>query len=108
MFKLDDNLLAELGLAALPSLEKKKLLDHIYDTLEMRVGMKLANQMTPSQLDEFETYIDKNDQAGALRWLQTNFPDYKQVVGAELANLKEEVRAAAPQILAAADSSPAT
>lgn len=101
MFKLDDNLLRELGLGALPADEKNKMLGHIYETLEMRVGMKLAEKMTNEQLDEFEGFIDKNDEAGALKWLETNFPNYKQVVAEELETLKAEIKQAAPQILAA-------
>jgi len=101
MFKLDDNLLKELGLGELPPAEKNKMLSHIYETLEMRVGMKLAEKMSNEQLDEFEGFIDKNDEAGALKWLETNFPNYKQVVAEELENLKTEIHQAAPQILAA-------
>lgn len=101
MFKLDDNLLRELGLGALPAAEKNRMLGHIYETLEMRVGMKLAQKMTNEQLDEFEAFIDRSDEAGALKWLETNFPDYKQVVADELERLKTEIKTAAPQILAA-------
>lgn len=101
MFKLDDNLLIELGLGSLPAAEKNKMLNHIYETLEMRVGMKLAQKMTNEQLDEFEAFIDRNDEAGALKWLETNFPDYKQVVASELELLKTEIKIAAPQIVAA-------
>ncbi len=101
MFKLDDNLLRELGLGALPPSEKNRMLSHIYETLEMRVGMKLAEQMTNEQLDEFEAFIDRNDEAGALKWLETNFPNYKQVVADELEKLKAEITQAAPQIMAA-------
>lgn len=101
MFKLDDNLLGELGLGTLPAVEKNKMLRHIYETLEMRVGMKLAEKMTNEQLDEFESFINKNDEAGALKWLETNFPNYKQVVADELTALKAEIKASAPQILEA-------
>lgn len=101
MFKLDDDLLRELGLAALPPAEKNKMLAHIYETLELRVGMKLAEQMTDEQLDEFESFIDKNDEAGALKWLETNFPNYKQVVADELEKLKTEIKSQAPQIIEA-------
>lgn len=100
MFKLDNNLLIELGLGSLPAEEKNKMLAHIYETLEMRVGMKLAEQMTNEQLDEFEGFIDRNDEAGALKWLESNFPNYKQVVADELEKLKGEIKQAAPQILA--------
>lgn len=101
MFKLDNNLLVELGLGELPSQEKNKMLAHIYETLEMRVGMKLAEQMTNEQLDEFESFIDKNDEAGALKWLETNFPDYKQVVANQLELLKREIKASAAAIVEA-------
>lgn len=101
MFQLDDNLLRELGLGELPAPEKNKMLAHIYETLELRVGMKLAEQMSDSQLDEFEGFIDRNDEAGALKWLETNFPDYKQVVADELDKLKAEIKAQAPAIMQA-------
>ena len=100
MIKLDDDLLKELGLDGLPAEEKKKFLAHLYETLEMRVGMKLAEQMSDAQLSEFEQFIDRNDEAGALRWLETNFPNYKDVVAAEFEKLKAEVKQLAPQILA--------
>lgn len=103
MIKLDDDLLAELGLSALSPEEKKKMLAHIYETLEMRVGMKLAEQMSDAQLTEFEQFIDSNDESGALRWLESNFPNYKDVVAAEFENLKSEVKQAAPQILGGND-----
>src|SRR5215204_4915562 len=107
MIKLDDDLLRELGLASLPEEEKKKLLAHIYETLEMRVGMKLAEQMSDAQLTEFEQFIDRNDEAGALRWLETNFPNYKDVVASEFERLKSEISQVAPQILAGgADQQP--
>lgn len=106
MFKLDNNFLKELGLDSLPNEEKNKMLAHIYETLEMRVGIRLASGMSDAQLDEFESYINNNDEAGALKWLETNFPNYKDVVAEELNKLKEEVKASAPQILAEAASNP--
>ena len=104
MFKLDNNFLKELGLDGLPSEEKNKIMSHIYETLEMRVGVRLASNMTDAQLDEFEGFINKNDEEGALRWLETNFPNYKDVVAEELDKLRQEVKEAAPQILAEATS----
>ncbi|HEX9153568.1 MAG TPA: DUF5663 domain-containing protein [Candidatus Saccharimonadales bacterium] len=100
MIKLDDNLLQELGLGSLPPDEKKKMLAHIYETLEMRVGMELAKQMSDAQLNEFEEFINRNDEAGALRWLESNFPNYKDVVAAEFEKLKMEIKQVAPHIVA--------
>lgn len=100
MFKLDENFLKEIGLSDLPAEQKSLMLKDIYDTLELRVGMKLAEKMSDSQLDEFEGLIDQKDDAAALKWLETNFPNYKEVVAGELTALKDEIKASAPQILA--------
>lgn len=139
MFQIDDNFLASIGLEALPQAEKEKMKAHIYETLEMRVGMRLASGMTDQQLSEFEGFMSGDvtkatdyltawnpdwekdpgyiasqrqaTQAGidprsatsefaALKWLETNFPDYKKVVAEELEKLKEEIKQTAPQILA--------
>lgn len=105
MLKLDNNLLAELGLGALPEEQKKAMLQHIYETLELRVGTQLANQMTDKQLEEFERFIDSGgdqNQAQALQWLESNLPNYKQVVNDVFEALKVEVKQMAPQILASA------
>jgi hypothetical protein len=104
MIKLDDNLLAELGLTALSTDDKKRMLTHIYETLEMRVGMELAKQMSDAQLSEFEQFINRNDEGGALQWLETNFPNYKEVVAVEFEKLKLEIKQVAPQILADAQA----
>lgn len=110
MFKLDDNLLTELGLGSLPPEEKNKMLAHIYETLELRVGMRLANGMSDAQLQEFENLMPVEGDSDAtvrqkeqqsLGWLQTNFPNYKEVVAQELEKLKTEIKSQAPQILEA-------
>jgi hypothetical protein len=100
MFQIDDKFLESLGLGALPQDEKDKMKAHIYETLEMRVGMTLASNMTEAQLDEFEELMNKNDEEGALKWLESNFPNYREVVASELEKLKAEISAAAPQIVA--------
>jgi hypothetical protein len=101
MLKIDNTLLEEVGLGGLPAAEKNSLLKHIYETLEMRVGIRLADQMTNQQLDEFEQYFEAKDDAGAFKWLETNFPNYKDIVQEEFNKLKAEVGQSAPQILAA-------
>jgi hypothetical protein len=107
MIRIDDSLLEELGLIALPKADRDQLLKQIYETLEMKVGMRLAERMSDQQLDEFERFIDTNDEAGALKWLETNFPDYKQVVADELDKLKVEIKRDSPKIMEAMQANPA-
>lgn len=104
MLKIDNSLLEEVGLAALPAAEKNSFLKHVYETLEMRVGIRLADQMTNQQLDEFEKYFEAKDDAGAFKWLETNFPNYKEIVQQEFDKLKGEVAQTAPQILASSQA----
>jgi len=113
-YRLDEQTLEELGLAALPPEEKRKMLTHILETLEMRVGTTLASQMSDAQLDEFEKLMPtdqdspeaiKDKEKAALTWLETNFPNYKDVVSGELEKLKSEIKELAPQILATSTSS---
>ena len=105
MLKIDNSLLQEIGLGTLPDAEKNSLLKHVYETLEMRVGMRLADQMSNQQLDEFEQYFEAKDDAGAFKWLESNFPNYKDIVQEEFNKLKAEVQASAPQILGASQTS---
>lgn len=107
MFKLDDDFLASVGLGSLPVDDKKPMLQHIYSTLEMNVGMRLAEGMSDEQLDEFEALMNANNEAGALKWLETNVPNYRDVVAEELEKLKREISAQAPAILAASIQSQA-
>lgn len=98
--ELDDDFLQNLGLAGLPDDQKQAFLQHLYEELELRVGTKLSEGMDDDQLAEFEKLIDANDQQGALKWLETNRPDYKQVVAAELDKLKQEIISNRDKILA--------
>ena len=134
-------------MGSLPAHEKNQMLAHIYETLELRVGMRLAQQMSSEQLDEFEGFMGKEAPAkarhylathlpdwqqrpdflqqrqeaaakglpeeaataeyAAFKWLENNFPGYKQVVAEELEKLKAEAKSQAPHILAAAQDNAA-
>ena len=100
MFQLDDKFLQDLGLGSMPDDQKQAFLQHLYEELELRVGTRLSEGMTDEQLSDFEKLIDANDQQGALRWLETNRPNYKQVVAEELEKLRQEVLANRDRILA--------
>ena len=102
MISLNQEILVDLGLAALPTDEQSRLLKHMYETLERRVGMRLADRMSNDQLDEFAKYFAAKDDAGALAWLEAHFPDYKQIVQTEFDDLKAEVSSVSADILAAA------
>lgn len=115
MFKLNNELLEELGLGSLPDNEKNRMLAHIYETLEMNVGIRLAEGMSDQQLDDFEKLmpqpsdseeVKKQKEQSAKGWLESNFPNYRQVVADELIKLKAEIKTHVPQILASVQQPP--
>ena len=137
MFQLDDQFLQDIGLASLPEDQKKPFLQHVYDQLEYRVGVRLSEGMTDAQLEEFEAIIDKKPEVidawvaqfapayttddlfvkiqaasglavtdplvkseyAATKWLEVNRPDYRDVVAATLAELKQEISGSRETIL---------
>jgi hypothetical protein len=80
MFQLDDNFLKELGLDQLPNEQKQAFLQHIYSELELRVGTRLSDGLSDTQLEEFEKIIDRNEEAIDL-WLSQNAPNFSQEEG---------------------------
>lgn len=77
MFQLNDDFLKELGLDQLPEDQRKPFLDHIYNELQNRVGMRLSDGLSDAQLDEFANIIDKVE--GAVdSFLTQHSPNYQQ------------------------------
>lgn len=77
MFQLDDKFLEDVGLAGLPEDQKKPFLQHTYDQLEYRVGVRLSEGMSDAQLEEFEAIIDRKEEVVA-GWLTQHAPNYQQ------------------------------
>lgn len=76
MFQLDDQFLQSVGLGDLPADQKQAFLQHTYETLEERVGTRLAAGLSEAQLQEFEAFAAQDEQK-TYAWLQANVPDYE-------------------------------
>jgi Protein of unknown function (DUF5663) len=63
----------------------------LYPVLEMRVGIEMADRMTNEQLEEFGELTNAGDAAGALQWLNENWPDHKFIVQAQVDKLMDEL-----------------
>ena len=75
MFQLDDKFLEDVGLGGLPDEQKQAFLAYFREQLELRVGTRLSEGLSDAQLDEFESFINR-DEAKVNEWLQANVPDY--------------------------------
>lgn len=77
MFQLDDKFLQDLGISDLPEDQKQGLLQSIYAELEERVGVKLSQGLTDDQMEQFESFINR-DEDKVTAWFAANLPGYAQ------------------------------
>lgn len=75
MFQLDEQFLKDVGLDEMPEEQKKPFLQHIYEELELRVGTRLSEGLTNEQLDEFESFVE-GDNEKVQAWLNRYEPNY--------------------------------
>jgi hypothetical protein len=75
MFQLDDQFLKDLGLDQMPEDQKQAFLAHIYNELELRVGVRLSEGLSDAQLAEFESFVDR-DSEKVRSWVAAHVPDY--------------------------------
>lgn len=76
MFQLDDKFLQDVGLGGLPDDQKQAFLAHFREQLELRVGTKLSEGLSDAQLEEFESFIDRNDEK-VNAWIAAHAADYQ-------------------------------
>lgn len=94
--EFDEKFLIEMGLVAMPEAEKQKFLNYVQEELEVRIGERISRGLTEVQLNEFDMLTER---AQILRWLETNRPNYRQIVERTIAEMKEEIRANRSRIL---------
>ena len=77
MFQLDDKFLQDVGLGSLPEEQKQAFLAYFREQLELRVGTRLSEGLSEEQLDEFGSFIDR-DEVKVDKWLQEKVPNYQE------------------------------
>ena len=94
------SLLQELGYTDIPAEQAAELESRALEVLQMRIGLRLSQEMTDEQLDQLEplmpTAEDGEDemarkQQDVYNWLQQNHPSYSQAVSEEIAKMKQEL-----------------
>ena len=76
MFELDEKFFEEIGLNRMPVNEQEEFKKHIQEEIEVRVGERISDGMSPEKLDEFEAIIDENSDF-IQNWVLMNVPNYK-------------------------------
>ena len=95
---VDDNMVAQLGLAALYAADRVSLRRAAQDELEDRVIRRVTASMTDDQLEVFTAAHDVDPET-ARTILDEMVPRQDAVVAEELEGLRNEIRASAEEIL---------
>lgn len=88
--QFDEQFLQDMGLSAMPEDQKQEFLNYIQEELEIRIGKRIARGLTEVQLNEFDLITDQDE---AIKWLEINRPDYREIVSRTIEEMKNEIRA---------------
>ena len=88
--QFDDKFLQEMGLQAMPEEQKKAFLAYAQEELEVRIGERISKGLTEVQLNEFDLITDTDE---AIKLLEKNRPDYREIVNRTIEEMKDEIRA---------------
>lgn len=85
---IDETLLQEVGLDAMPAAEKQAFIEHAEEELEVRVGQKISAGLSDEQLAEFSGI---KDPTAAASWLDQHVPDFRNTVLSVYQEFKDEL-----------------
>ena len=88
MFGIMDNheFLSAIGIENSPN--RDAIAASLENLAEQKLTIKLSERLTTEQLAEFNTIKDEQQ---AAEWLNTNVPDFNELVTASLAEMKDEI-----------------
>ncbi len=82
--QLNQQFLHDVGITGLNEEEEQQTLESLGRTLEMRVGMALASQLSDDELKKAPKDIDES-------WLDEHIPNYKDIAKTEMDAMKDEL-----------------
>lgn len=103
--QFDNDYLEKVGLGAIPEDQKSSFLHHLQSTLEIRIGQSLSQNLTPAQLQEFDSLAATQDKTLIRQWIAEHCPNYKDIVHQQLEQLTAEILSRQSEILQAFASS---
>ncbi len=86
--RIDEKFLHEIGLDAMPAVEKQAFIEQAEEELEVRVGKNVGALMSDTQLEAFDRITDPEE---AAEFLDEFVPNYREVVWAVFEGFKKEL-----------------
>lgn len=85
----DAALMAELGIGRLPAADRQRVLEYAQQILQMRMSLRLAEEVTSGQLKQLETASRRGESEGQQE-LARLCPEYDTVYQEEVNKLKQD------------------
>ena len=95
----DESLLKELGLDGFDEEDKNAILKKLYESLELRLGMRMARELGEEKLGEFQKLAEAGQDKEAADWLKQNVPNYHDIAAEELQTIKDDIKATSRTVL---------
>ena len=90
--QLFEQLIEELGISDLPQEEQAAMAANAFQTLQMRVGRRLGEEMGEAKLAEFNRLVEQSGDEAAQQRLEELFPNYENIVREEIEGLGQELK----------------
>ncbi len=97
--QIDETLLNELGITGLDEDDKNALLASLYKSLNLRMGMRIAEVLGEDKLTELNKLTDAGKDQEAQQWIKDNVPNYQDIAKEELDKFKQEIKDTSANIM---------
>ena len=87
------------GLTQMPEAQRPAFLRQVRQTLQNRIGERLAKDLTEAELKQFYDYVKSKQPQQAMDYLHKIAPHHRQVLIEEMAKLQQEIKTDAKKIL---------
>ncbi|MEK7160922.1 MAG: DUF5663 domain-containing protein [Patescibacteria group bacterium] len=98
--QLQQDILKELGINQLPVERQEEILVAMTEVLIKRLTLRVLENLSDAQQEEFEAVCATNDQEKVQAFLAANMPNYEQAVQEEIAVFKKEMKETVDALLA--------
>jgi len=88
---INDHIISLLNLEALPDEQRISLMNQMVDVVNQRLLLRMLHEINPAQKPEFTKMLDEGTDEQLNKFIESNFPDFLDMIAEETIQLKEEM-----------------
>jgi len=89
---LEENIISLLELEDLPDSEKERLINKISNIVQKKISLRVMDELSEDQQDEFLHALDAQDQVTVERILKGNVENLEEIIKEEIVSIKEDLK----------------